>query len=160
MVRSDIFRSKDKGEYYVVPVYTYDVAIGKLPNKAIVSGKDKTGVIKDWIEMDDNYEFCFSLFKDDLVQIQTNKIPQSVYAYFVGTSSSTAGLTFRHHSNVLKEDEKDFFKADSASGFLLQSGIRKLKIFRKCVVSALGEISEARLEPREDVRLKTTKKKR
>ncbi|PAF46220.1 type II CRISPR RNA-guided endonuclease Cas9 [Helicobacter sp. 12S02232-10] len=160
MVRSDIFRSKDKGEYYVVPVYTYDVAIGKLPNKAIVSGKDKTGVIKDWIEMDDNYEFCFSLFKDDLVQIQTNKMPQSVYAYFVGTSSSTAGLTFRHHSNVLKEDEKDFFKADSASGFLLQSGIRKLKIFKKCVVSALGEISEARLEPREDVRLKTTKKKR
>ncbi|PAF42384.1 type II CRISPR RNA-guided endonuclease Cas9 [Helicobacter sp. 11S02596-1] len=162
MVRADIFKSKDKGKFYVVPIYTYDVAIGRLPNKAIVQGKDKkTGVIKDWIEMDTNYTFCFSLFKDDLVQIQTNKMSKSLYAYYAATNASTSGMTFRHHSNkILEENEKEFFKEKPNSGFLADGcGIQNFKIFKKCIISPLGEICEARWEPRKDVRLKTTKKK-
>ncbi|MDO7252477.1 type II CRISPR RNA-guided endonuclease Cas9 [Helicobacter cappadocius] len=159
MIRTDIFRSKDKGKYYVIPIYTYDFAIGRLPNKAIVQGKDKSGVIKDWLEMDENYEFCFSLFKDDLVQIQQKGMDKSIYAYYVGASSSTGTLSFRHHSNLVSSDEKEFFK-EKSSGFLAEScGIQNLKIFKKCIVSVLGEISEAPLEPRRDVRLKTTKKR-
>lgn len=160
MVRTDIFRSKDKGKYYVVPIYTYDFAIGRLPNKAIVPGKDKLGVIKDWIEMDENYEFCFSLFKDDLVCIQTAKMNEAVYAYYVSTDSSVGALTFRHHSNCVGDDEKSFFKRQDSSGFLAEScGIQILKTFKKCIVSVLGEITEATFEPRKDVRLKTTKKR-
>lgn len=160
MVRTDVFRSKDKGKYYSVPIYTYDFAIGRLPNKAIVSGKDKAGVIKDWIEMDENYEFCFSLFKDDLVQIQTKEMDESVYAYYGGVGSATGAMSFKHYSNhISSNDEKKFFKK-TTSGFLAQGcGIQGLKIFKKCIVSPLGEISEAVFEPRKDVRLKTTKKR-
>lgn len=160
MVRTDIFRSKHKGKYYVVPIYTYDFAIGRLPNKAIVSGKDKLGVIKDWIEMDENYEFCFSLFKDDLVCIQTKEMDKPVYAYYVGADSSGGSLTFRHHSNCLRDGEEKFFRTQKSSGFLAQNfGIQTLKTFKKCIVSVLGEITEATFEPRKDVRLKTTKKR-
>lgn len=160
MTRTDIFRSKRNGKYYVVPIYTYDFAIGRLPNKAIVSGKDKSGVIKDWLEMDENYEFCFSLFKDDLVSIQSKGMDKPVYAYYVGATSSVGSLTFRHHSNCVADDEKSFFKTQESSGFLAQNcGIQTLKTFKKCIVSVLGEITEADFEPRKDVRLKTTKKR-
>ncbi|MDE5591911.1 MAG: type II CRISPR RNA-guided endonuclease Cas9, partial [Helicobacter sp.] len=64
MVRVDIFKHKQNGKFYGVPIYTMDFALGILPNKAVVGGKHE-GVIKDWLEMDSNYEFCFSLFKDD-----------------------------------------------------------------------------------------------
>ncbi|PAF53050.1 type II CRISPR RNA-guided endonuclease Cas9 [Helicobacter sp. 13S00482-2] len=159
MVRVDIFKSKNKGKYHVVPIYTYDFAIGRLPNKAIVSGKNKLGVIKDWLEMDENFEFCFSLFKDDLVCIQTKKMHESVFAYYVGTTSSTGTLTFRHHSNCISDDEKEFFRTSSSSGFLAQNyGIQDLKVFKKCSVSVLGEISEVPFEARKDIRFKTTKK--
>lgn len=160
IVRTDVFRSKNKGKYYSVPIYTYDFAIGRLPNKAIVQGKDKKGVIKDWLEMDENYEFCFSLFKDDLVQIQTKKMDKSMYAYYGTVKSSSGTMSFKHHSNHISSDEeKDFFK-ETPSGFVAQScGIQDLKIFKKCIISPLGEISEARFEPRKNVRLKTTKKR-
>lgn len=159
MARTDIFRSKRNGKYYVVPIYTYDFAIGRLPNKAIVQ-KGKSEVIKDWLEMDENYEFCFSLFKDDLVSIQSKEMDKPVYAYYVGATSSVGALTFRHHSNCVGDDEKSFFKTQESSGFLAQNcGIQTLKTFKKCIVSVLGEITEADFEPRKDVRLKTTKKR-
>ncbi|PAF47594.1 type II CRISPR RNA-guided endonuclease Cas9 [Helicobacter sp. 12S02634-8] len=157
MVRADIFKSKDEGKYYVVPIYTYDVAVGKLPNKAVVSGKNKENVIKDWLEMDGNYEFCFSLFKDDLIEIQKKEMPHSVYAYYAGIDSSTASLTAKHHSNHLKEEEKGFFKSDK-SGAIIGSGIQNLKVFKRYIVFALGEITQAEFEPRKGICLKTTKR--
>lgn len=82
-----------------------------------------------------------------------------VYAYYVGATSSTGSLTFRHHSNCVADDEKSFFKTQKSSGFEGGSGIQTLKTFKKCIVSVLGEITEADFEPRKDVRLKTTKKR-
>lgn len=158
IIRTDVFKSKTKGQYYSVPIYTYDFAIGRLPNKAIVQGK--SGVIKDWIEMDENYQFCFSLFKDDLVQIQTQEMDKGVYAYYQTVDSSTGTMSFKHHSNhIFSDDEEKFFKK-TTSGFLAKGrGIQNLKVFKKCIISPLGEISEAYFEPRKDARLKTAKKR-
>lgn len=153
MVRVDIFRSKISRKYYAVPIYTYDVAVGRLPNKAIVSGKDKMGIIKDWLEMDEKYEFCFSLFKDDLVEIQTKKMQKSAYVYYAHANSNGGKLEFKHHSGKIRGEEREIFK-----DFRLVTGIQGLKVFKKCVVSPLGEITEARFEPRKNVALKTTKK--
>lgn len=47
-----------------------DFALGVLPNKIVIAGKDKKGNPKQWQEIDESYEFCFSLHKDDLVLIQ------------------------------------------------------------------------------------------
>ena len=55
MARVDVF-TKD-GKYFLVPIYTWQVAKGILPNKAIVALKDEN----EWIEIDNNYIFLFSL---------------------------------------------------------------------------------------------------
>lgn len=160
MVRVDVFKSKDKGKFYAVPIYTFDVALGKLPNKAIVSGK-KDGVIKDWLEMDENYEFCFSLFKSDAVLIQTKKMQNPVLAIYKGTSSSTASMDFEHPSKFLlvNNDEKIFFAEKGEISFSVKSvGIQGLKLFQKAQLSPLGEVKLCKLSKREEIKLKSSPK--
>ena len=124
MVRVDVFRSKDKGKFYAVPIYTFDFATGKLPNKAIVQGKDKDGMIKDWLEMDENYDFCFSLFKNDAVLIQTKDMESPVVAIYKSTHSGDSSMTFEHHSRHSfgsKDEELFFTDKDKATQKLLYS---------------------------------------
>lgn len=64
MYRIDIF--KKEGKYYIIPVYMKDVYAHKLPNKIIVRDKP-------WVEIDDSYEFQFSLYQNDLIKIMWNK---------------------------------------------------------------------------------------
>lgn len=160
MVRVDVFRGK-KG-FYAVPIYTFDFALGKLPNKAIVQGK-KDGMLKDWIEMDANYEFCFSLFKNDYVKIQTKEMQNPVIAIYTATDSSTSNMSFMHHSKFAfaSEDEKDFFKDKKEDKMLFSRtgcGIQGLVVFEKMQVSPLGEIKECKPSKRQDIALKKHKK--
>lgn len=67
MVRVDVF-TKD-GKYFLVPIYTWQVAKGILPNKAVIQGKDE----EDWENMDDNVTFQFSLHQNDLVKLVTKR---------------------------------------------------------------------------------------
>ena len=54
MVRVDVFTKG--GKYFLVPIYTWQVAKGILPNKAVIQGKNE----EDWEVMDDA-TFRFSL---------------------------------------------------------------------------------------------------
>lgn len=74
MFRVDIFKHKKTNKFYAVPIYTMDFALKVLPNKAVA--RSKKGEIKDWILMDENYEFCFSLYKDSLILIQTKDMQE------------------------------------------------------------------------------------
>lgn len=65
MYRVDVFKKNSK--YYLCPIYMADVYAKKLPNKLVVRDKD-------WVTIDDSYEFMFSLYKNDLVRIK-NKTP-------------------------------------------------------------------------------------
>lgn len=163
MPRVDVFRSKDKGKFYAVPIYTYDFALGILPNKAIVA-KDK-GKTREWLEMDESYEFCFSLFKNDYVKIQAKGMQNPVIAIYTGTGVATASMNFSHHSGYefASEDERAFFtdvdKKTQASLFSRTNcGIQNLKIFQKVQVSPLGEIKECKPSKRQAIRLKTSPK--
>lgn len=164
MIRVDIFKSKDKGKFYAVPVYTYDFAIGKLPNKAIVSGKQSNGVIKDWLEMDENYEFCFSLFKNDCIRIQTKEMQDSVLAIYKTTSSSTASINLEHHSKYVfasPNEEKLFTDVDKENKRAMSKtncGIQGLKVFQKVKLSPLGEVLECKPSKRQNIALKSTSK--
>lgn len=89
MIRTDVF-SKD-GRYYLVPVYRADAIKGELPNRAIVNGKPES----EWREMDETYEFKFSLYSGDMVELIRNK--DAWTGYFVGTSRSTGSLTLAAH---------------------------------------------------------------
>lgn len=103
MFRVDIFKHKKTNKFYAVPIYTMDFALKVLPNKAVVQGKDKkSGLIKDWILMDENYEFCFSLYKDSLILIQTKDMQEPELVYFNAFTSSTVSLIVSKHDNNLK----------------------------------------------------------
>lgn len=163
MVRVDIFRHKVNGKFYGVPIYTMDFALGILPNKAVVGGKDKSGVIKDWLEMDSNYEFCFSLFKDDLILVQKKEMSKAELCYFMGFGIATASISVEKHDNhfaTLTDNQRLLFNIATPKEVAGKSiGIQSLKIFEKWQVSPLGEVSKAEFKEREPIALKSTHKK-
>ncbi|WP_304421943.1 type II CRISPR RNA-guided endonuclease Cas9 [Helicobacter rodentium] len=163
MVRVDIFKDK-KGKFYGVPIYTMDFALGILPNKAVAIGKDKDGVIKDWIEMDSNYDFCFSLFKDDLILVQKKEMEKAELCYFVSFGVSTASIQVEKHNNKfegLSENEKILYSNATQKEVAGKSiGIQNLKIFEKWQVSPLGEKQKAEFETRQEIKLKSSPKRK
>ena len=163
MVRVDIFKDKS-GKFYAVPIYTMDFALGILPNKAVVIGKDKEGVIKDWIEMDSNYTFCFSLFKDDLILVQKKEMEKPELCYFISFGVATASIQAEKHNNKfegLSENEKILYSNATQKEVVGKSiGIQNLKVFEKYQVSPLGEVQKAEFEPRQTIRLKSSPKRK
>lgn len=161
MVRVDIFRHKRSGKFYGVPVYTMDFALGILPNKAVIVGKDKSGVINDWQEMDASYEFAFSLYKDDVLLVQRKEMEKPELCYFVSFGVSTASIQVAKHDNkfsTLTENQKLLFSnatQEDVSGKSI--GIQKLQVFEKYQVSILGEVAKAPFYPRQAIALKHTK---
>ncbi|HDZ4932777.1 TPA: type II CRISPR RNA-guided endonuclease Cas9 [Campylobacter jejuni] len=158
MFRVDIFKYKKTNKFYAVPIYTMDFALGILPNKAVVGGKDKQGIIKDWLLMDENYEFCFSLYKDSLILLQTKDMQEPELVYFKSFKSSTAGLVVSKHDNKfenLNENQKKLFKSANEKKVVAEGiGIQNLKVFEKYIVSALGEITKAEIKERENFKKK------
>ncbi len=148
MPRVDIFQHKTSKKYYVVPLYVSDFVKKVLPNKAIVYGKLKDGTPKEWLEMDDNYDFRFSLFKDELIEIKTKKTAtketKMIKAYFVSADSATGSLNIKSHDNA----EDDNFKRSSTNTCMTGLGIQNVEYVRKYQVDALGNISEIRQEQR------------
>ena len=67
MVRVDVFEKG--GKYYLVPIYSWQVAKGILPDKAVVQGKDE----EDWTVMDDSFKFKFVLYANDLIKAELKK---------------------------------------------------------------------------------------
>ncbi len=166
MVRVDIFKDKT-GKFYGVPIYTMDFALGILPNKAVTTGKDKEGVIKDWIEMDSNYEFCFSLFKDDLILLQKKEMEKAELCYYKRFKTSGASIEIIKHDNRadnITENQIKIFKLkfDNDKKILDESliAIQNLKTFEKYQVSPLGEVQKAEFEPRQTISLKSSPKNR
>ncbi|MBT0611937.1 hypothetical protein [Campylobacter hyointestinalis] len=80
-----------------------DFALGILPNKACVKGKDNQGNIKDWLEMDENYEFKFSLFKDDLIRIQKSGMSEAVVCYYNSFNVSSCSISVEKHNADAKD---------------------------------------------------------
>jgi len=131
MPRVDLFQNKKTKKYYLVPIYVSDFVKDKLPNKAIVQGT------KPWIEMDDEYEFLFSFYKRDLIEIKTkqtaNKESILAFGYFNTAVSSTAQILFNNH----KGDEEFLF------------GSQNLVFIKKYQVDPLGNYVEVKSEKRQ-----------
>lgn len=163
MVRVDIFRHKSSGKFYGVPVYTMDFALGILPNKAVVVGKDQNGVIKDWLEMDSSYEFIFSLYKDDVILVQKKEMQRPELCYFVSFDTSGASIKVAKHDNnfsTLTENQKLLFSNATKEEVVGKSiGIQNLKVFEKWQVSVLGEVKRTQSYPRENISLASKAKK-
>lgn len=142
MPRVDIFKDIKKGKFYVVPIYTVDFIKDKLPNKAIVPGKNKDGTPKEWLEMDENYEFLFSIYKNELMEIKTKK--EHIQGYFISAHSGTGAIEIKNHNNI----ENELFKRDSSNVCKKSIGIQNAEYIKKYQVDPLGNKFEIKSEKR------------
>lgn len=145
MIRIDIFTKGNKN--YFIPVYVKDYYDKKLPTKIAKAGKP----YKEWSELDENYDFKFSLFPNDLVYIKSTKgvtflprddaaekeiiLLKEFYAYYKAADRSTATLEIESVDGKLK-----------ARGV----GIQTLERFDKYEIDILGNITPAPKENRKE----------
>lgn len=111
-VRTDVF-TRD-GKYYLVPLFTADIAAGRLPDTAIGGGKG--------VQLDDSYGFLFSLYPYDLVRVVWGD--KDFTGYYRGTDISTGTITISPPSNNRAKPERP--------------GMRQARLVEKYHVDVLG----------------------
>ena len=129
MVRVDVFEKNNK--FYLVPIYVADFVKKQIPNKAIMAHKKEN----DWIEMDENYSFKFSLYPNDLIKIK-KKGENEKFLYYQSTHRGTGAI----NTITVNGEEK-----------IEGIGVKKLEKIEKYEVDMLGNISKIRQEKRKGV---------
>ncbi|WP_107688965.1 type II CRISPR RNA-guided endonuclease Cas9 [Neisseria wadsworthii] len=132
MVRVDVFGKN--GKNYLVPVYAWQVAKGILPNRAVVANKDESC----WDLIDENFDFQFTLYPNDLIKVVTKK--DKFFGYYVGLDRATGAITLKEH---------DLEKRKGKDGIHRSIGVKAVSIFQKYQVDLLGkEIRLCKVEKR------------
>ncbi|MFD1261433.1 type II CRISPR RNA-guided endonuclease Cas9 [Entomomonas asaccharolytica] len=136
MWRVDVFEKE--GKYYLVPLYQIDRSPNQpLPNRAATAGKSRD----QWVEIDENYQFKFSLMINDGVYLKTKK--ETYLGYFAGLDIATAAINIRSHDNNEKVGKKGSEGVWRSIG--LKLGIEK---FEKLQVDVLGNYYPVKQEKR------------
>jgi len=145
MIRTDVFERH--GQYYLVPIYVADRVKEELPNRAITQRKAKS----DWLEMDDNYQFCFSLYRNDLIEIK-HKTKGKLLSYYAGCHSSIGAINITLPDRSLPSCGNSWI-SDTKLAKMREKGDREiqgigvktgLEHFHKYEVDLLGAISRVR----------------
>jgi CRISPR-associated endonuclease Csn1 len=143
IARTEVFRHKVTGKFYLAPVYVSDVMIGKVPEKFITQNKS----YENWLDINDEYEFLFNLFPNDLIKIKMPKEKetknylgeniswQEGVFYFKGVHSRTAQINIIDHMNSFEE----------------AVGSQRLLLFEKYQVDPLGNITKIHGEKRHGI---------
>lgn len=92
MVRVDVYIKA--GKYYLIPYYVADIANGIVKNKVITVHKEQS----DWKQIDESYQYLFSLSKNDLVKI-TTKDKEELLGYYNSTDIDSARININPHDN-------------------------------------------------------------
>ena len=129
IIRVDIF--KKGGKYYCIPVYAWNKT---LPNRACVAGKNES----DWVEVDDSYEWCFSVRTNDLIRIDCKK--ESFFGYFNGFNKSVASFSILFHDRQISTK----YKKGEKEGI----GVKTANSLTKYNVDVLGNYYLAKPEKR------------
>lgn len=125
-VRVDVYLKAQN--YYLVPHYIDDIARGVLRTRAIVAHKEEN----KWIQINDSFEFLFSLFKNDLIRISFNRTHESFWGYYLGTDIDSARITLEAH--------------DASESW--RKGVKTASLFEKYTVTPLGEYYKVKREKR------------
>ena len=134
MPRLDVF--KKDGKYYYVPIYVADFAKKELPNKIITIGKKKL----EWDILDDSYEFLFSLYKDDLIEVkQKNKDKHK--GYYQSININGCKITYQN----IDGSKEINGKGKNTDPYF---GGKTLEYFRKYQIDPLGWYYEIKKERR------------
>lgn len=146
MARIDVFEKEKK--LYFVPVYVKDLYAKKVPNKICVASKQ----YEEWKDVDETYEFKFSLANNDLIKVKSkkpivlskifknenSKLPDKISSnefilYYMSANRANAAITAVTCDN---------------SYIIKEKGFQKLSI-EKLNVDELGKIYSAPKEQRE-----------
>ncbi len=133
MLRVDVFTKASK--FHLVPVYVHHRVKG-LPNRAIVAFKDED----EWTLIDDSFEFCFSLYPNDLIRVTLKK--ETSLGYYAGCDRSTGAISLWAHDRS-QQVGKD--------GLIRGIGVKTALNVEKFNVDVLGNIYLAPLETRRDL---------
>ncbi len=140
IVRTEVFRHKETGKYYLAPVYVSDVLAGRMPEKFITQRKP----YEEWVDITNDFEFLFSLYANDVIKIKMPREKKSKtnngesvswtegMFYYTGPHTATAQIKFINHKNSFKD----------------AVGSQGLKIFEKYQVDPLGNLYKVNKEKR------------
>lgn len=132
MLRVDVFAKA--GKFYLVPVYVHHRVAENLPSRAIVQAKDED----EWTQIDDSFEFRFSLHPNDFVRIQ-QKGKMAISGYYASCHRGTGNLNIWAH---------DRSQAVGKDGAIEGIGVKTALSIEKFHVDVLGNIYPAPPEPR------------
>lgn len=124
MVRVDVYSKNSK--FFLIPYYVDDIARGVVKNRAITAHKEES----QWRSIDSSYEFCFSLFYNDLVFLDDGKGKQYL-AYYQGTHRGTGAVNLLSHDGAIRSDGV---------------GIQRARVFEKYQVDVLGNYYKVKRE--------------
>jgi CRISPR-associated endonuclease Csn1 len=134
MLRVDVFRHKKDGKFHLVPVYVYHAVTKELPNRAVIAFKDE----QDWTEIDDGFDFQFSLHPNDFIRVtQKNKAP--ILGYYASCHRGTGNLNLWAHDRSQKVGKE---------GQIEGIGVKTAVALEKFHVDTLGNVYPAPPETR------------
>ena len=133
MLRVDVFTKA--GKFHLVPVYVHHRVTG-LPNRAIVAFKDE----EEWTLVDESFEFLFSVYSNDLLEICLKK--ERYVGYYSGCDRSTGALNLWVHDRA---------SGVGKDGLIRGIGAKTALSIRKLNVDVLGTTHPARPEQRHGV---------
>src|SRR5690606_27394024 len=135
MVRVDVF-SKG-GKYFTVPLYVADITKNELPNRAVIAYKEES----EWLEMDENYQFEFSLHKNDWLKLVLKE--RTIEGYFSELNRANGSISIWAH---------DRDRRKGSNGLYGSIGIKTALSAEKYHIDLLGKLYKAGPEQRQPLR--------
>ena len=143
MLRIDVF--KKDGKFHLVPIYVHHQVSKELPQYAIVANKNED----EWTLIDQTYDFCFSVYPNDLIKI-TQRSGETIFGYYRSCHSGTAALNIALHDRYAygeKTTSLSLFKKNPNKalpndklGLIESVGVKMAANFEKFNVDVLGNI--------------------
>ena len=124
-----------------------------LPNRAIVAFKDED----EWTLIDESFEWCFSLYPNDLLQV-TQRSGETVFGYYRGCHSGTGALNIALHDRFAFGEKTTSLACfqknpnkpipNDKLGLIEGVGVKMAAKLKKFHVDTLGNLYPAPLEKR------------
>lgn len=140
IVRTEVFTHKEKGGYYLAPVYVSDVMKKRAPTRFISANKPYT----EWDKINNQFKFIFNLYPNDVIKVKMPRVKTSKSKsrgpikwkegvfYFKGVDSRTGSLTISDHMNSFND----------------RIGSRTLLTLEKYQTDPLGNLTKVKKEKR------------
>ncbi|MBI4755445.1 MAG: type II CRISPR RNA-guided endonuclease Cas9 [Betaproteobacteria bacterium] len=131
MLRVDVFAKG--GKFHLVPVYVHHGVARILPDRAVVAHKDED----EWTVVDNTFDFCFSMYPNDLVRITQKQA--AFVGYYAGCDRGSGNV------NLWAHDRNQQVGKD---GLIRGIGVKTAASVEKFHVDVLGNVYPAPPEPR------------